>query len=390
MRLGSLFAGLGGLDLACEWGLGATAAWQLDLVGHHVRRRHWPSATQHAIDIRLADPRDFPRVDIIAGGFSCKGVSTAGKGELLGHPETRATYLGLLRFVDVHRPDLVVIENTPRMLTCMRERMEGDYGDLGYALTWVRCRALDAGAPHLRRRVFCLLELGGRSRGVLDVDRSGAWTPSGERPWPTPTEGDSKATGSRCLDSSAHDGTSLTDAVRPDRAVAGERPWATPRASEDRSPGDWDGREGGAALSEQTRPWATPSDHKGANDGQRRGQLGEQLPGKRLNPEWVETLMGLPQGWTALDSWQPGLFGARPHRLVAQRRPRWPRGRYPKGWDRTQPWPGYAWEPGRTIPDERGDVLGRPARLRMLGNAVCPQQGAAAIQAWSTAAVEAA
>jgi len=42
--LGSLYSGLGGLDLACEWALGCRTAWQLDLVGAAIRRRHWPDA----------------------------------------------------------------------------------------------------------------------------------------------------------------------------------------------------------------------------------------------------------------------------------------------------------------------------------------------------------
>lgn len=48
--------------------------------------------------------------------------------------------------------------------------------------------------------------------------------------------------------------------------------------------------------------WPTPcaSDHHGSyRPGQRRGQLGDavQCHG-RLNPDWVESLMGFPPGWT--------------------------------------------------------------------------------------------
>lgn len=63
----------------------------------------------------------------------------------------------------------------------------------------------------------------------------------------------------------------------------------------------------GAVLAVEAKRWptASASDWKGSTrPGQRRGQLTEKIephnPG-RLNPEWVETLMGFPAGWTDID-----------------------------------------------------------------------------------------
>ena len=93
--------------------------------------------------------------------------------------------------------------------------------------------------------------------------------------WPTPTAGDSKASGSRNLEGSkAHAGVSLTDAVRYGNSNTPR--WATPRASDHRS-----GRVSAATLAKNSRP------------------LCEQAGGL-LNPTWVEWLMGLPIGWTDL------------------------------------------------------------------------------------------
>jgi hypothetical protein len=66
-------------------------------------------------------------------------------------------------------------------------------------------------------------------------------------------------------------------------------------------------RSGELLLAGMARQWPPPSAHdwKGSTKpGQRRRQLTEKIephnPG-RLNPEWVEILMGFPAGWTDID-----------------------------------------------------------------------------------------
>ena len=84
--------------------------------------------------------------------------------------------------------------------------------------------------------------------------------------------------------------------------------------------------------------------------------------------------MGLPQGWTLPE----GPSQAEEARALLDA-PRWPRGRYPATWDRSVPWPGYAWEPSRTLPDGP-PAPGRPGRIRACGNAVCPAQALLALR----------
>lgn len=344
MKLGSLFAGIGGLDLACEWALGCETVWQLDQVNDDIRRRHWSHALQIAADVRAIDPASLPAVDVLSSGFSCKDISVAGSHSLLDGDNSGPTYRRTLEFVDVLRPAIVVLENVPRLFSRLREVVERDFGVRGYELMWIRIAASDVGAPHLRRRVFVVARRGGPS-GVIEM----AEQPPAFRLWPTPTAGDAKSSGSRTSDhNNAHAGTSLTDAIRPDRI----------------------------------RRWATPAtDYKGGRDGQRRGQLIDQLRGNgRLNPDWIETLMGFPIGWTRPDNGMtlPGFGWPGSETLTPQRRPKWPRGRYPKDWDRSTRWDGFEWEPARLL-DGQSDERNR--RIEALGNAVVPQQGYAAIRA---------
>lgn len=89
MTFGSLFSGIGGLDLGLEWA-GMTCKWQVEIDEYcrRVLQKHWPRV------LKFEDVRHFPptcgcdpicdicgwqRVDLICGGFPCQDVSLAGK-----------------------------------------------------------------------------------------------------------------------------------------------------------------------------------------------------------------------------------------------------------------------------------------------------------------------
>lgn len=384
MRIGSLFSGIGGLDLACVWALDAHTVWQLDLVGAEVRRRHWPDALQIEGDVREVDPSTLPAVDVLCGGFPCQDLSTAGKGAGLDGARS-GLYGELLRFASALRPELLVIENVPAVLK-YRERLEGEVGALGYGLTWVKARALDVGAPHIRRRVFILARLGAAHGGAIDADRAGVWTPESDaRTWATPTNRDHRSAGGL---RHTKGGWCLND----DAAQVGEdgvRPWPTATASVGSgsegygrvSASTGRPRAEGTTLTDACRPWPTTTTTRDYKSGDLPNRVGTEALsaaagasameswGRRLNPDWIETLQGFPVGWTLPTG--PA--------LRADSAPAWPRGRYPASWDRSVYWPGFDWEPLRTLPDGP-PVRGRPARIRGLGNLVVPQQGALAIR----------
>lgn len=107
---------------------------------------------------------------------------------------------------------------------------------------------------------------------------------------PTPTAGDAKSAGSRnTAHSSANPGLSLTDYVREDGGRGRENGlWATPSAR------DWKDSPG-MSLS-ATNP--DGSERKRSDQLARQVFSADDPPSGRLNPEWVEWLMGYPTGWT--------------------------------------------------------------------------------------------
>lgn len=80
LRVGSLFSGYGGLDLAVEHVLNGETIWFSE-INEHVTRifaHHWPDASNLG-DITAIDWSTVPPVDVLCGGFPCQDVSTVGK-----------------------------------------------------------------------------------------------------------------------------------------------------------------------------------------------------------------------------------------------------------------------------------------------------------------------
>ena len=76
LRIGSLFSGIGGLELGVERATGGQTVWncEMDPFCRKVLAKHWPDATQYE-DVKNIDATVAP-VDIITGGFPCFPAGT--------------------------------------------------------------------------------------------------------------------------------------------------------------------------------------------------------------------------------------------------------------------------------------------------------------------------
>ena len=81
MKLGSLFAGIGGFELGLERAIpGLETIWQVeqDLFCQKVLKKHWPDSIIYD-DVCQVGKHNLEPVDIICGGFPCQDISNAGK-----------------------------------------------------------------------------------------------------------------------------------------------------------------------------------------------------------------------------------------------------------------------------------------------------------------------
>jgi hypothetical protein len=79
LTVGSLFSGIGGIELGLEATGGFRTIWQVEIDPYcrRILEKHWPEIPKYG-DITRLDPASLERPDLLAGGFPCQDLSTAG------------------------------------------------------------------------------------------------------------------------------------------------------------------------------------------------------------------------------------------------------------------------------------------------------------------------
>lgn len=129
LRIGSLFSGYGGLDLAVEHVFNAQTVWfsELNEPVARVFSRHWHDAPNLG-DITTIDWSQVEPVDILIGGFPCQDVSTVGKRAGIAPGTRSGLWAHMAAAIDALQPEWVVIENVRGLLSspATRPPAEGD------------------------------------------------------------------------------------------------------------------------------------------------------------------------------------------------------------------------------------------------------------------------
>lgn len=164
--IGSLFSGIGALELGLEWaGLGPTL-WQVerDPWCRRLLAARWPDAARHS-DVRrvtgLAQHGRhavLPCVDVLVGGFPCQDVSSAGKRAGLAGARS-GLWSEFARLAGELKPRWIVVENVASGAGRWVDAVVGELEQLGYDALPLPIAARDVGAPHRRGRVFVVARL---------------------------------------------------------------------------------------------------------------------------------------------------------------------------------------------------------------------------------------
>lgn len=194
MKVGSLFSGYGGLDLAVSAITGAEVVWHCEWADapSQILEHNFPGIPNYR-DVAAVDWDSVEPVDILTGGFPCQDVSLAGRRAGMGKGTRSGLWSEFAKAIEVLQPKLVVIENVRGLLSakadsdleqcswCVGEAgsgesplralgaVLGDLADLGYDARWESVLASEAGAPHRRFRVFVVAH----PRGISPADAIG-------------------------------------------------------------------------------------------------------------------------------------------------------------------------------------------------------------------------
>lgn len=152
ITVGSLFSGIGGLDLGLERA-GMKVIWQSEIDKYccKVLKKHWPEVPNHG-NIKEIDWQKIQKPNIIAGGYPCQPFSTAGKRK--GTQDPRHLWPWVRTAISELRPDYAILENVPGHLTMGGTEVIGALAEIGYDAEWRVVSAAGLGANHLRKRII--------------------------------------------------------------------------------------------------------------------------------------------------------------------------------------------------------------------------------------------
>lgn len=300
----------GGLDLAAEAaGIEIAAMCEIEPFAVGILNKRWPGVPVIDDVLKIRGEDYAGTVDIVFGGFPCQDLSVAGRGAGLDGARS-GLWFEMLRIIEEARPRFILAENVRGAVNKALDTVRMGLETRGYRVWAFVIPASAVGAVHRRERLFIVgirKDVAdaceeGLQRGEWDTAFSGGETfPFGTAPECSSNVGDSESVGWRTRRSESEG-----QRGKPGAACTGGAMWPTPTVCGNNNRKRLS-KHSGDGLATAIKMWPTPK-CQNRNSPCKHGEGGPDLQtvcSGQLNPDWVEQLMGFPEGWTNPDVNEP-------------------------------------------------------------------------------------
>ncbi len=158
MKTGSMFCGIGGIDLAFERA-GFETVWANEIDSEACKTYRFNFPENHLVegDIKTIDKQSIPYIDVLTAGFPCQPFSVCGLQR--GFEDDRGNlFFQILDVIDAKHPAVVFLENVANLV-------DHDYGKTfntihneltcrDYYIRYMVADACDYGVPQHRTRTY--------------------------------------------------------------------------------------------------------------------------------------------------------------------------------------------------------------------------------------------
>jgi DNA (cytosine-5)-methyltransferase 1 len=278
MKIGSLCTGYGGLDMAVEAFFDAETVWTADNDKYASIVIEQKIKKPNLGDIKTLDWGSLEPIDILTAGYPCQPFSAAGHRK--GVEDERHIWPYILEGIGILRPKWIVLENVRGHLSLGFKEVLKDLASIGYDARWRIVRASDVGAPHQRARLFIVAypSNNGQSQG-----QSSGFTQGHTRASSNPT-----SINPNCICGGSASSDQVTANSNCDACEKSQRITRNLRES-------CEGLRARQDKGQARKKYRSSSEMV-------RETVPNILVGDRLNPGFIEYMMGLPVGWvTDLD-----------------------------------------------------------------------------------------
>lgn len=160
MKIGSLFAGIGGIDLGfIQAGFDVAWANEIDPDACKTYRHNFPNTKLIEGDIRNLDVKSLERVDVLTAGFPCQSFSVCGNQK--GFKDSRGNlFFEIMRIADELHPPVIFLENVANLTEHDNGRtfnvIHNELASRDYFIRYLIADACDYGIPQHRTRTYII------------------------------------------------------------------------------------------------------------------------------------------------------------------------------------------------------------------------------------------